>query len=128
MEKVITFFYILFIGIICTNTYLVRKRSNVIFDVEGSRFLIELRMIDGRLVGVPEELVDVLLVDQIRLISGAGGHLRGVSKAHRRKEQRNHFHPRCFAKDFDRLCSRIALYTNLPCKKSGGEKYGKFGT
>lgn len=80
--------------------YLIRKRSNVIFEIEGSRFLVKIRMIDSRLVDVPEELVDALLLNQICLIGSAGGHLRGMGKAHRRQEQCNRFHSgNCFAKD-----------------------------
>jgi len=34
--------------------YLIVERSDVIFEVEGSRLLVELRVIDGGLVDVPE--------------------------------------------------------------------------
>lgn len=92
--------------------YLVLVGRDVIFNAEGPRLLIELRMVDGRLVDVPEELVDVLLLGQVLLGGSVIRRLCGLSQAHRRQEQRNRFHPRVFdARRIDRHRGRIGLYT-----------------
>jgi len=94
------------------NRYLVCERSDVIFEAEGSRFLVKFRMIDGRLVDMPEELVDALLLDQICLVGGVSGRLRGIGQVCRSQEQRNRFHPRaCFAKDRPMLFVNCFIYS-----------------
>lgn len=80
-------------------------------------------MVDSWLVDVPEELIDTLLLDQVCLVGGVGGHLRSVSQARRSQEQRNRFHPHaCASRRIGRHYSSTALYTLYQRKR-----YKKFG-
>lgn len=59
--------------IVANNNYLIRERSDVILEAEGSRFLVKFRMVDGWLIDVPEELIDLLLLDKVCLVGSVGG-------------------------------------------------------
>lgn len=66
------------VAIIYKMHYLILEGRYVIFDAEGLRLLVELRMIDGRLIDVPEKLVDAFLLDQVLLTGSTDWHLGGV--------------------------------------------------
>lgn len=68
------------------NRYLICEGRDVIFEAEGSRFLVKFWMVDGWLIDVPEELVDALLLDQVCLVGGVSRHLRGMGQARRSQE------------------------------------------
>lgn len=56
------------------STYFVIIVVEIFNEIESARLLVEFRMVNGRLVHVPEEFVDVLLPGDIRLVGDLVGH------------------------------------------------------
>jgi len=79
-EKITSFYYMY---MTVANNYLICERSNVILEAEGLRFLVKFRMVDGWLINVPEELIDLLLLDKVCLVSSVGGQLCGMNQTYR---------------------------------------------
>lgn len=56
------------------STYFVIIVVEIFNEIESARLLVEFWMVNGRLVHVPEEFVDVLLPGDIRLVGDLVGH------------------------------------------------------
>lgn len=56
------------------STYFVIVVVEIFNEIESARLLVEFRMVNGRLVHMPEEFVDVLLPSDICLVGDLVGH------------------------------------------------------
>lgn len=56
------------------STYFVIVVVKIFNEIESARLLVKFRMVNGRLVHMPEEFVDVLLPSDICLVGDLVGH------------------------------------------------------